>query len=152
MLSDVAPSLSTMLRAACWAISSVTPVCTQVVNPCSVARVSYFPGASPDTVKYPLVSVTTFRVRPVPRLLTTRSTPGSTPPVSSLMVPESVAEVICARARDALVARRTTARITLNLMTASLSSDRAEAHDSDLFWGNQGSKSAAVKERSEGLG
>ena len=45
------------------------------------------------------------RVRPVSRFLTTTSTPGSTPPVSSLIVPEMVADVICASAGDARVTR-----------------------------------------------
>jgi hypothetical protein len=46
------------------------------------------------------------------------------------MVPEMVADVICATARDAVDARRTTPRTTFNLMTASLSS-RELANDTE---------------------
>src|SRR5712691_3618805 len=45
------------------------------------------------------------------------------------MVPEMVADVICATARNGVVARRTTARITLNLMTTSPFKSRTEPHD-----------------------
>src|SRR5438132_5134394 len=85
-----------------------------------MARASYLPGASPGTAKYPFESLTVLRVRPVSRFLTTTSTPGRTPPVSSLTVPEMVADVIFATATDVVVPRRTTARMTLNLMTTSL--------------------------------
>src|SRR5258705_13630182 len=129
IVSAAVPSFSTRLRPACSATSSAMPVCTPVLNPCSVARVSYLPGASPGTVKYPFASVTALRVRPVSRFLMTTSTPGRTPPVSSLMVPERVAEVICATAKDVVAARRTTARVTLHLMTTSLSSNETGAHE-----------------------
>src|SRR2546425_1633016 len=117
------------------------PVCTATANPCSVARASYLPGTNPGTTKYPFESVTTLRPRALSRFLRTTSTPGKTPPVSSLMVPEMVADVICATARDAVVARRTTARI--HLMTTSLSSheteahDKTEAHDNEVICRNQ---------------
>src|SRR6266850_2460234 len=129
IVSAAVPSFRTRLRAACWATSSPMPVCTPVLNPCRLARVSYLPGGRPGTVKYPFASVATFRVRPVSRFLTTTSTPGRTPPVSSLMVPEMVADVICATATDVVAARRTTARVTLHLMTTSLSSNETGAHE-----------------------
>src|SRR5262245_34985180 len=92
------------------------PVCTAAVNPCSVARASYRPGARPGTVKYPFESVTALRVNPVSTFLRTTSAPGRTPPVSSLIVPEMVAEVICAAAADALRASKTAARKSRRFM------------------------------------
>src|SRR5262245_51313060 len=105
----------TTFRPACWATSSTMPVWTAVVYPCRLARASYRRGAMPGTVKYPFASVATLRLRPVSRFVMTTSTPGSTPPVWSLTVPEMVADVICPAAGEAGV-RRTTARITRNII------------------------------------
>src|SRR5215510_713496 len=135
--SAVVPTERTKFSPASWPTCNVMPACTPVLNPCRLARASYLPGASPGTVKYPLESVTALRVTPVSRFEMTRSTPGSTPPVSSLMVPERVADVICATARDALAARRTTPRATFSLMSASLSSYEVRHTINDVGRENQ---------------
>src|SRR5580704_16163615 len=61
-------------------------------------RREYVPIGKPAKRYSPAVSVRTLRFNPVPWLTTVTLTPGTTAPLGSVMVPETVASWVCAHA------------------------------------------------------
>src|SRR5437870_7884938 len=107
MTTSLAPTLSVRFRLASWPTANWMSRRTAGVNPGRLARASYIPGGSPGMLYEPSSAVTTDRVSPVSIFFSVTSTPGSTPPVSSITTPDTFAAVICADAPGTAIAIET---------------------------------------------
>src|SRR5262245_41667622 len=104
---------------------SLTPVCSNFLNPCSSATTRYVPSGSSGARYNPCSLVTTDRSAPVSRFVIVTVTPGSTPPELSTTVPsmDPLAACDCANAGAASTSDTSATKTYLDIIPEYTSRD-----------------------------